>query len=287
MATLKGFDLQASLNTLAGTKDRDAQDAANAWADATGYDLVGALNKKAGTTDFDLNGVCTKLLHATSTYESLPTGYDAQAALTLLAQVTTPSQFIAYAVQGGSSDFSTTKELKTTGASLVIVFGCETGANYEDTTVFSSDPSNTFTQLAWSNTVSGVVIGYKKTPTTSSTQTFSFGDGVPTDPSGGALVVKTFGALDVHAEADSDQPGSITPNTNGELIVCVAGSASTPSGAVSINEDFTILKGVSAAASTSKTLYIAYLIQATAGAVNPTWSGIPNCQSAIAAFKAT
>ncbi len=86
MATLKGFDLQASLNTLAGTKNRDAQDAANAWADVKNYDLVGALNQKAGTKNFDLNGVFTKLLHATSHYETLATGFDAQAAATLMAQ---------------------------------------------------------------------------------------------------------------------------------------------------------------------------------------------------------
>jgi hypothetical protein len=86
MAAPTGNDLQESLNVLAGTTGFDAQAAANIWADVTGFDLVGALNQKAGTTNFDLNGVCTKLLHATAHYTDYPTGYDAQAALTMLAQ---------------------------------------------------------------------------------------------------------------------------------------------------------------------------------------------------------
>lgn len=84
MATIKGFDLQESLNALAGTTGFDAQGAANKWAGVKGYDLVGALNQKAGKKNFDLNGICTILLHATAAYASLPKGYDAQAALTIL-----------------------------------------------------------------------------------------------------------------------------------------------------------------------------------------------------------
>lgn len=85
MATLRGFSLQASLNALAKTSGFDEAGAANAWAATSGFDLTGALNEKAGTVDLDLNGVCTHLLHATAAYGSLPTGYDAQAALTILA----------------------------------------------------------------------------------------------------------------------------------------------------------------------------------------------------------
>lgn len=41
-------ELQAALNTLAGTTGLDAQGAANVWAGTTGKDLVGALNYRAG-----------------------------------------------------------------------------------------------------------------------------------------------------------------------------------------------------------------------------------------------
>lgn len=81
----QNFDLQYSLNKLAGTVGFDEQGAANAWASTSGYDLVGALNQKAGTTNLDLNGVCTHLLHATATYATLPLGYDASGALSILA----------------------------------------------------------------------------------------------------------------------------------------------------------------------------------------------------------
>lgn len=66
-------ELQASLNTLAGTSGLDAQGAANVWAGTTKLDLLGALNAKAGTSGVGLNRVCN-LLAGTS-------GLDAQGAL--------------------------------------------------------------------------------------------------------------------------------------------------------------------------------------------------------------
>lgn len=81
----KQYDLAESLNILAGTTGFDEQGAANAWANTSGYDTVTALNIKANVVDFDINEVCTKLLHNTATYASYPTGYDAAAALSILA----------------------------------------------------------------------------------------------------------------------------------------------------------------------------------------------------------
>lgn len=61
-------ELQAALNTLAGTTGLDAQRAANVWANTSGLDLVDALNARAGLTassELALQGVLNKLAGTT------------------------------------------------------------------------------------------------------------------------------------------------------------------------------------------------------------------------------
>lgn len=196
---------------------------------------------------------------------------------------TVPSQIIAYTTQGGSSDFSTSKELDCTGASLIILFGFQTAAAYGDEAVFSDSESNTWTQLDWSNSVSGAIIGYKVSPTTSATQTFTFGGSVPTDPVAGVIALTGFGTLDTSNQADSDSPGSITTTTDGDFVVCVAGTGTEPS-TVTVNAGLSKLAGTWYSGQT-KGIYVADTVQATAGSLDATWSGLTSPQTAIAAFK--
>lgn len=100
--------------------------------------------------------------------------------------------------------------------------------------------------------------------------------------------VLTSGAFDVEngasAAATTIQPGSITPSVNGSLILtCVcAQNNTTPS----INLGFTITDDEQYAAANNFGGTMAYLIQTSAAAVNPTWTlGSGNYSAAIASFK--
>ncbi len=80
--------------------------------------------------------------------------------------------------------------------------------------------------------------------------------------------------------------GSITPTVNGSLIV--SGLSNTDAGTVSINAGFTITDQTPYGAGNNFGGAAAYLIQGTAGAVNPTWtmSGSWDVVATIASFKA-
>lgn len=55
------MSLQADLNRLAGTTGRDAQGAAQVWANRPGLDLLGCLNHKNGSVGLGLVAVCNAL----------------------------------------------------------------------------------------------------------------------------------------------------------------------------------------------------------------------------------
>ncbi len=83
------------------------------------------------------------------------------------------------------------------------------------------------------------------------------------------------------------QPGSVTPSENNELIV--TGLGFYPSGVLSVNSSFTISDQVNYVSSAAMGLGAAYLVQGTAGAVNPTWTDSTTATSlaaVIATFKA-
>lgn len=88
-------------------------------------------------------------------------------------------------------------------------------------------------------------------------------------------------AFDLENGAGAALPGSITPSQDDEIIltavVCANG---VPSG---INSGFTLLDAVTSTSSTG--LGFAYIIQGSAAAVNPMWSGTGIQASTIAAFK--
>ena len=68
----------------------------------------------------------------------------------------------------------------------------------------------------------------------------------------------------------SFQPGSVTPGVNGELIVTALQISDNGTG--TINDGFTILQQNAGSAGAYQPIAVAYLIQATAAAINPTWS---------------
>lgn len=66
-------------------------------------------------------------------------------------------------------------------------------------------------------------------------------------------------------------PGSVTTTASGDLLVAVE-SVNNTSGTVSINSSFTITDQVSGTGGNNYGGALAYLVQSSAGAVNPTWT---------------
>lgn len=92
------------------------------------------------------------------------------------------------------------------------------------------------------------------------------------------------------ANATSKQPGSVTPTTDNQLVItglCTIKDAGGSSGTYSIDSGFAIIDQDAATAGLEGGA-CAYLIQTSAGAVNPTWSWTDASAvgATIATFKA-
>lgn len=70
------------------------------------------------------------------------------------------------------------------------------------------------------------------------------------------------------------QPGSITPSANGELLITALGEGTGATGSTSnsIDSSFTITDQIHYSTGSYFGASLAYLVQATAAAVNPTWT---------------
>jgi hypothetical protein len=89
-----------------------------------------------------------------------------------------------------------------------------------------------------------------------------------------------------NASATTQQPGSLTPPTANSLVVTALEMVAS-SGAATINSGFTVLESTTDADSFAVAL--AYLVQTSASAVNPTWTApgaADRIAAAIASFKA-
>lgn len=83
------------------------------------------------------------------------------------------------------------------------------------------------------------------------------------------------------------QPGSITPSADGELVVTGIGFNATNT--MSINSSFNITDQINASSGLRQGVALAYKIQTTAAAVNPTWSwgSSSGAGTSQTSFKAT
>lgn len=189
----------------------------------------------------------------------------------------------------------TTSAIDTTGADLIIVsagwFGNVSPFNITDS------KGNSWTALTQQTEGSGVRarLWYVQNPTVGSGHTFT------TDMSGGV----GYPSIDVTAwsgsvstpfdvengntgNASTIQPGSITPSVDNCLVVTGLSFDNNSGGAVSIDSGFTIAETVAYESTHHEGSALAYKIQTTAGAVNPTWNITTSAPIAatIAAFKA-
>lgn len=193
----------------------------------------------------------------------------------------------------GTANTVTTSSLDTTGANLVIVacsYQVSSGASLTD------NKSNTWTALTESAYSANVAVKlyYCINPVVGSGHTFTL-SGTTVYPSIGVLALSGMlnaNVFDVENGANNGTAkstiatGSITPTLDDELLVTVLGfnNSGTP---LSIDNSFTVLESQNFLASNHYGLGLAYKVQTSASAINPTWTrtGTGRNATRIASFK--
>lgn len=178
--------------------------------------------------------------------------------------------------QSTNSNGTTTAALDTTGATLLVFGIAHLDAQGPGTP--SDSKANTWAQAATAGNTCGIDIFYVKNPAVGSGHTFS-NTGTANYPS---LFILAFAGTDTSADRDQQnsatastattiQPGSVTPSTNNQVVVTVVCETAV-SGTWSIDGGFTISNQGPVQAGAAYGGGMAYLIQTTAAAANPTWT---------------
>lgn len=177
-------------------------------------------------------------------------------------------------VSGGTTSV-VTSAFDSTGATLITVWI----GSLDGTPTVTDNQGNTYTLGTNSN--SGTFHGrfaHCVSPTTSATHTVTVASSQ--DPS---IIVAWFdatGAFDTQSTPNTGSsvttlsPGSVTPSADGALVLASlmhyrdAGAITS----LSIGSSYTIIVNVDSVSATRVGVALAYLIQGTAGAINPSWS---------------
>jgi hypothetical protein len=201
---------------------------------------------------------------------------------------------IASVAVAGNFNGNTTGAIDTTGADLLVLLA----AGYSGgPPAISDSKSNTWTALTQYSTgsdgfcriyyVQGGTVGSGHTFTVSGGSSFAgcavqawSGSAVsPFDQQNGA----NLGAV------NSGQPGSVTPTTANQLVIAgLQTNLNTDfNTAAAVNGGFTITDRVASIGGTSYAFGLAYLVQTSAAAANPTWTwtSAELSTAAIATFK--
>lgn len=179
-------------------------------------------------------------------------------------------------VKAGSSngDSVTSSGIDTTGATLLVaVMGYGTGA----TPSFTDSKGNTWT--AWTNQAGGVTSAktYRCFPTTvGAGHTFT---GTATGGAPSIIVAAFSGFTSAGTEQGTNggssttfAAGSVTPAGDNYLVVATVADGYTSNPTASIDGGFTIIQDQPFTAATYFGTAMAYLIQTSAAAANPTWT---------------
>ncbi len=202
------------------------------------------------------------------------------------AQVTV----VAHTGRAGVNGLATTA-INTTGATFIAIQIAE----YDGVTfgTLTDNKSNTWTQLRvdkvsatvanYTYYCSSCTVGtghtftYSKTGSFAAVNVIAVGNTVTSSP-----VDQQNGTF--NAAATSLQPGSITPGQNGEIIIASIATTNT-GGAVAINSGFVITDATTFSAGSNQGAMMAYLIQGSAAAINPTFSWSSSAPIAVTQFS--
>lgn len=191
------------------------------------------------------------------------------------------------AAQSGDGDTVTTAGVDTSGANLIVVYVAYAQGT---TPAISDNQGNTLNYVALTERVAAASFNgrlyYVMNPTVGAGHTFT-ATASSSFPSIFALAFSGVTAFDQESGAGgsggSVQPGSLTPPSDGALFVC--GLSDSDGDTDTINSSFLKQDGFAIAGGAAFGGAMAYLIQGTAGAVNPTWAtGGGNWATAMATF---
>lgn len=206
---------------------------------------------------------------------------------------------IVQSVSAGSSDTGdsvTTAAVDTTGANGIV---CAVADFTSPAATISDSKSNTYTGLTRQDAGAPAIrLYYVANPTVGSGHTFTASN-TDSFPSIACLALSgtnttTFydgtenGAVDNTASSQSIQPGSVTPSEDNTIVVTAFGVYSSGTGHT-INGSYTIEETVTFGPGEHIGVVLAYWIQTTATATNPTWSWTTNDYAAtvIAPFRSS
>lgn len=192
-----------------------------------------------------------------------------------------------------TSSGATTSTLDTTGADTLVFFTSGVPGAF----TVSDSKVNTWTALTqWGLAGDeGAQLYYAKNATVGAGHTFTTSGANSFSPvavlalAGGDLTAPFDVENGTHVLSTTIQPGSITPGSNNEIVICGYGGDDTGTAVHSIDSGFTKVEDIAFVGGNSFSIALGYIIQTTAGAVNPTWSGPGSnftIASGIASFKA-
>ena len=174
----------------------------------------------------------------------------------------------------------TTGTMDTTGANFLVVVIADQDSL--DTNGVSDSKSNTWVQLTVYPSPHGVCIFYSVNPTVGTLHTFTISGATFASIAAAAFSgVHATAPLDQQAGASGTQSGSVTPSENNELVI--AGAYSDGANPTSADGGFTTPNAANVSGNHAG-YGLAYLIQTTAAAANPSW-GAGTDSAAIATFK--
>ncbi len=202
---------------------------------------------------------------------------------------------IANTTAVGANTTTTSPAISTTGASLIVVtlsqFGGAGFAAVSDSVFnsYTAGPSNT------TGNICHVAMFYKYAPSTSASHTFTFtGSSVYAGIYVQVFSGTTGSTIDQQnnnvtpGPTTTTQPGSITPANNNEVVtsgVCFSDSSAT----YSVNSSMIRTDTNNWNGSSNEGGAAAYIVQTSAGAINPTWTAgtqsINEAAAVIASFQ--
>ena len=225
--------------------------------------------------------------------------------LSLLFLIATSPSWAVFALVSNRADQGplfgdafTSGSLDTSGANLVVIF---THANNNSITSLTDSKGNTITALTEIHTAGNnyLRLWYITNPIVGSGHTVTIS--APASDIYASMYIASFSGsntsspFDVQSVADSNntnvttqQPGSITPTEDNEVVIS-GGQSGLGTGHTisSVDSGMTQTNTISGLDFFSAAGSLAYIIQTTAGAINPTWTaGTSNKMGAvIASFK--